>query len=89
MTTKDAFSTPNVDKTGVLSTTALSCGDLIEAAYKGTVVHRGRVADIAPSQELFWITDYLTGSRRLLDVAEFEITRLSNPAPPAAKCADS
>ena len=42
MTTKDAFSAPNIDKTGVLSTTALSCGDLIEAAYKGTVVHGAR-----------------------------------------------
>ena len=89
MTTKDAFSTPNIDKTGVLSTAALSCGDLIEAAYKGTVVHRGQVTDIAPSHELFWITDYLSGSRRLLDVTEFEITRLSNPAHPTTMCAGS
>ncbi|CAN7329480.1 hypothetical protein LJR078_001887 [Arthrobacter sp. LjRoot78] len=42
--------------------------------------NRGQVTEIAPSQELFWITDYLTGSRRLLDVAEFEIDRLANPS---------
>jgi hypothetical protein len=42
------------------------------------LVHRGVVTEIAPSHELFWITDYLTGSRRLLDIEEFEIARLDN-----------
>jgi hypothetical protein len=79
-TTTDKPGTSSPEGTAVLSTAALSCGDQVEASYKGTLVHRGHVTKIAPNQELFWITDYLTGSRRLLDVAEFEIVRLANPS---------
>lgn len=78
----DTPGTSSPERTTVLSTAALACGDQIEASYKGTLVHRGQVTEIAPSHELFWITDYLTGSRRLLDVAEFEIVRLANPSAP-------
>lgn len=59
----------------VLSTSALAYGDQIEAFYKGTLVHRGLVTDISPNHELFWIMDYLTGGRRLLDIVEFRIVR--------------
>lgn len=62
----------------VSSNSELTAGDLIEAYYKGSLVHRGEVTDIAPSQELFWIYDALTGGRRLLDITEFEI-RKSHP----------
>jgi hypothetical protein len=79
-TTTDAPGTSSPERTAVLSTAALSYGDQIEASYKGTLVHRGQVTEISPNHELFWITDYLTGSRRLLDVAEFEIVRLANPS---------
>lgn len=81
-TMTDTPGTSSPERTTVLSTAALACGDQIEASYKGTLVHRGQVTEIAPSHELFWITDYLTGSRRLLDVAEFEIVRLANPSAP-------
>ena len=57
----------------ISSNSELSPGDYIEAYYKGTLVHRGVVTDIAPNQELFWILDVLTGGRRLLDTTEFEI----------------
>lgn len=51
----------------------LSSGDRVEAYYKGTLVHRGEVTDIAPNLELFWIQDDLTGGRRLLDLAELDV----------------
>ncbi len=54
----------------------LNLGDEIEAAYKGSVVHRGRVTDLAPDHNLFWIDDEVRGGRRLLDLAELEVTRL-------------
>lgn len=54
----------------------LAAGDAVEAFYKDTLVHRGPVTDVAPERGLFWILDTLTGSRRLLDVSEFEIVRL-------------
>jgi hypothetical protein len=78
MSTKShAPNTSNPERAAVLSTAALTCGDQIEASYEGTLAHRGHVTEITPNHELFWITDYLSGSRRLLDVAEFEIVRLS------------
>lgn len=63
-------------RSGIGSTAELSCGDDIEAAYRGAVTYRGQVTRITPGHELFWITDDLSGSRRLLDVTEFDITRL-------------
>lgn len=58
------------------STADLSCGDHIEAAYDGEVAHRGQVLRIAAGDDLFWITDCPGGIRRLLDVTEFDITKL-------------
>lgn len=80
MNTKGLGNPPAAVRNVVVSTADLSRGDHIEAAYRGTVVHRGKVTEITPRPELFWITDYLSGSRRLLDVTEFDITRLSDPA---------
>jgi hypothetical protein len=54
----------------------LAAGDVIVARYKGALVHRGRVTEMAPEHGLFWILDELTGGRRLLDMAELEIGRL-------------
>ncbi|MBD1543574.1 hypothetical protein G9E11_15280 [Arthrobacter sp. IA7] len=54
----------------------LKPGDAIEAFYKGTLLYRGPVTEIAPRHGLFWILDTVTGSRRLLDIAEFSIVRL-------------
>jgi hypothetical protein len=68
--------TPEPGRAVVLSTGALECGDQIEAFYRGTLVHRGLVTDIAPNHELFWIMDHLTGGRRLLDIVEFQIVRI-------------
>lgn len=47
-------------------------------------VHRDLVPDIAPNHELFWITDHLTGGRRLLDIVEFQIVRICMPDVSAA-----
>jgi hypothetical protein len=66
-------------KTLVSSTSELSTGDWISATYQGTLVHLGQVTDIAPHQDLFWIMDSLTGSRRLLDLTEFGITLAEAP----------
>ena len=53
----------------------LAAGDLIDARYKGSLVHRGRVAERVPERGLFWIMDELTGGRRLVDMAELDIVR--------------
>ncbi len=62
----------------------LYLGDEIEATYKGVIVHRGRVTDLARDHNVFWIMDELRGGRRLLDLAELEVTRIrditGNPA---------
>jgi hypothetical protein len=55
----------------------LAPGDAIEAFYRNTLVHRGPVTEIAPDLGLFWILDTLTGSRRVLDISEFSVVRLS------------
>jgi hypothetical protein len=56
----------------------LAAGDFIVARNKGSLVHRGRVTETAPELGLFWIMDELTGSRRLLDMADLEIGHVSN-----------
>lgn len=73
--TEDAAPSPAVGDP-VLSTAVLEDGDLIQASYKGALVYRGQVTGIAPGDELLWITDRLTESRRLLDVSEFTIVRV-------------
>jgi len=74
---EDGSTAPDDQGTVILSTSELNYGDRINAFYKGTLVHRGYVTDIAPHHELFWIMDHLTGGRRLLDVSEFRIVRAS------------
>lgn len=69
----------SIEPVVIRSCAELTAGDAIEAFYRNTLVHRGPVTDVAPERGLFWILDTLTGSRRLLDVSEFEIVRL--PAP--------
>lgn len=54
----------------------LSAGDEINARHKGALVHRGQVTEVLPDHGLFWIMDELSGSRRLLDMAELEIARI-------------
>jgi hypothetical protein len=66
----------NNDRIAAGSCDELQPGDAIEAFYKGTLLYRGPVTEIAPQHGLFWILDTVTGSRRLLDVAEFSIVRL-------------
>ncbi|MDR6417675.1 hypothetical protein [Pseudarthrobacter sulfonivorans] len=70
------------EKTIVSSCRDLAAGDDIDARYKGALVHRGRVTEIAPEHGLFWIMDDLTGRRRLLDMAELEILRVQRPMIP-------
>ncbi|MGM9474232.1 hypothetical protein ACS5PJ_19765 [Pseudarthrobacter sp. YS3] len=41
------------------------------------------MTEIAPNHELFWIMDVLTGSRRLVDIAELESVRVEAPVHPA------
>lgn len=60
----------------IRSCSELAPGDAIEAFYMNALLYRGPVTGIAPKQGLFWILDTLTGSRRLLDIAEFSIVRL-------------
>jgi hypothetical protein len=57
----------------------LSAGEEIEAWHDGRIFHRGKVTDLAPDRGLFWIMDTLTGGRKLLDMAEFEIVRVPQP----------
>lgn len=54
----------------------LAAGDRIVARYKGSLAHRGCVTERVPEHGLFWIMDELTGGRRLLDMADLEISRV-------------
>jgi len=76
MNTKEPRTPFPTQRSRIGSTTKLYRGDDIEAAYRGAVTHRGQVTRITRGEELFWITDDLGGSRQLLDVTEFDITRL-------------
>jgi hypothetical protein len=66
----------SIDHVVIGSCDELVPGDAVEAFIENALVHRGPVTEIAPDQGLFWILDTLTGSRRLLDTAEFSIVRL-------------
>jgi hypothetical protein len=68
----------------VRSCVELTVGDDIDARYKGALVHRGRVMEMAPEHGLFWVMDDLTGGRRLLDMADLEIVRVQGPVIPDA-----
>lgn len=68
---------------GVL-TGQLRIGDEIEAWHNGKLYHRGRVTDVVPALELFWILDSRTGTRKLLDPEALEIRPVAFPAKPLA-----
>lgn len=68
----------------------LRIGDTIEAWHRGRLFHRGRVTDVVPALELFWILDERTGTRKLLDPEALEIRHVEPqaakpPARPAAR----
>ena len=63
----------------IRSNSELTSGDCVETYCKGALVHRGEVTEIAPNHELFWMMDVLTGSRRLVDIAELEVLRAESP----------
>ncbi len=68
---------------GVL-TGQLRIGDQIEAWHNGKLFHRGRVTDVVPALELFWILDARTGARKLLDPEALEIRHVKDQATPLA-----
>lgn len=61
-------------------TVQLRIGDYIEAWHNGKLFHQGRVTDVVPKLDLFWILDARTGTRRLLDPEVLEIVRVAQPA---------
>ena len=68
----------------VHSSSELSVGDEIEAWHNGKLFHRGRVTDVVPALELFWILDARTGARKLLDPEALEIRHVEASAQPLA-----
>ncbi|GGH90806.1 hypothetical protein ACFFGR_19910 [Arthrobacter liuii] len=54
-------------------TAQLRIGDQIEAWHRGKLFHKGKVTDVVPALELFWILDARTGARKLLDPEALEI----------------
>ncbi|MBD1593370.1 hypothetical protein HC744_15140 [Arthrobacter sp. S1_S22] len=68
---------------GVL-TGQLRVGDQIEAWHNGKLFHRGRVMDVVPALELFWILDARTGTRKLLDPEALEIRHVEEQTKPLA-----
>jgi hypothetical protein len=63
-----------------IGTGRLQPGDQIEAWHNGKLFHQGRVTDVVPQLDLFWILDARTGTRRLLDPEALEIV-LVEPVP--------
>ena len=66
---------------GIL-TAQLRIGDQIEAWHRGKLFHRGRVTDVVPHLELFWILDARTGTRKLLDPEALEIRHVQDAVTP-------
>lgn len=56
----------------------LQSGDEIEARQGGRILHKGPVNDRLPAMGLFWITDRISGGRKLLAISELEITKVPN-----------
>lgn len=61
-------------------TAQLRIGDQIEAWHRGRLFHKGRVTDVVPHLELFWILDARTGTRKLLDPEALEIRHVEAAA---------
>ncbi|WP_457946183.1 hypothetical protein ACTAQI_12255 [Pseudarthrobacter sp. alpha12b] len=68
-----------------IRTAQLRIGDQIEAWHRGRLFHRGRVTDVVPHLELFWILDARTGARKLLDPEALEIRHVEAPAVPGVQ----
>ena len=76
-----------------IRTAQLRIGDQIEAWHRGRLFHKGKVTDVVPALELFWILDARTGARKLLDPEALEIRHVdqaparvevsAKPQPPA------
>jgi hypothetical protein len=66
-------------------TGGLRIGDTIEAWHQGKLFHRGRVTDVVPALDLFWILDARTGARKLLDPDALEIRHVAAPADPHSR----
>ena len=62
-----------------IRTAQLRIGDQIEAWHRGRLFHKGRVTDVVPALELFWILDARTGTRKLLDPEALEIRHVDPP----------
>ena len=67
-----------------IRTAQLRIGDQIEAWHRGKLFHSGRVTDVVPALELFWILDARTGARKLLDPEALEIRHVEAQAVPPA-----
>ncbi|CAM3121913.1 hypothetical protein PSET11_01414 [Arthrobacter ulcerisalmonis] len=65
-------------------TNPLRINDYIEAWHRGKLFHSGRVIDVVPSLELFWIMDARTGLRKLIDPEALDIRHVAEPAEPLA-----
>lgn len=63
-----------------INTGRLQAGDYIEAWHNGKLFHQGRVTDVVPKLDLFWILDARTGTRRLLDPEALEIIKRDHTA---------
>jgi hypothetical protein len=48
-------------------------GDEIEALSGGMVYHSGRVAEVLPDMDLFWIFDDRSQLRKLIELDEFTV----------------
>ncbi|WP_457973856.1 hypothetical protein [Arthrobacter sp. D1-17] len=77
MMTQDEFMPALGEESARALPADLAPGDLVEGRRGGRLLHRGRVTDVAAHQGLLWIMDTVSGSRRLLDSSELDITRPS------------
>lgn len=60
----------------------LNPGDEVRATDGGTLVRHGRITELAPDLNVFWILDEVMGGRRLVDMTEMDVTRI----PAGAAC---
>lgn len=51
----------------------LCVGDLVEVRQNQKVHHRGHIEEAHPTSGVFWISDTITGTRKLIDFDSFEI----------------
>lgn len=67
----------------ILTVEQLQPGDEIEARRNQTVYHRGPVQELMPALGVVWILDSRTGTRKLLEVAEWNMWLVTSPRRPA------